>query len=75
LGVGSRVSSAKARAGTISVVKVSAKVRITVGVKAGIAVTREIKRTGLIVRVFRGFKAKAGYVITADASTRNKKEV
>jgi hypothetical protein len=56
-------------------VKVSTKVRIAVSIKAGIVTTKEIKRTGLIVRVFGGFKAKASYVITAGAGACNKKGV
>jgi hypothetical protein len=39
-------------------VKVSAKVGIKVSVKARIATTREIGKTGLIVRVFGRFKVK-----------------
>jgi hypothetical protein len=34
-----------------------------------------LKEAGLIVKVFRGFKAKAGYVVTAGASARGRKGV
>jgi hypothetical protein len=75
LGVGDRVSSAKAGAGTIGIIKVGAKVGIAVSVKAGIVTTGEIRRTGSIIRVFRGFKARAGCVVTAGANTRDRKGV
>ena len=48
LGVGGGVSSARAGAETIGVVGVSAEV--------GIATIGEIRRTSLIIGVFRGFK-------------------
>jgi hypothetical protein len=48
LGIGARVSSAKAGADTIDVVR-SAEVRIKVGAKVGIATVGEIGRTGLII--------------------------
>jgi hypothetical protein len=39
-------------------INVSAEVRIKVSTKAEIAAVKEIKRTGLIVRVFKRFKVK-----------------
>jgi hypothetical protein len=50
LGVGGGVSSAKAGADTIGIVKVGAEV--------GMTAAGEIGRTGSIIRVFRGFKVK-----------------
>ena len=48
LGVGSGVSSARARVETIGVVGISAEV--------GVVTVGEIRRTSLIIGVFRGFK-------------------
>jgi hypothetical protein len=58
LGVGGEISSAGAGAEIIGIIKVGAKLGIKVGTKVGIATAEEIGRTGtgLIVRVFRGFK-------------------
>jgi hypothetical protein len=50
LGVGGRVSSAIAEAETIGVVKIGAEV--------GMATIEEIRRAGLIVRVFGRFKVR-----------------
>jgi hypothetical protein len=50
LGVGGGVSSARARAETIGIVRVGAEVRMTTA--------EEIKRAGLIVRVFGRFKVR-----------------
>jgi head-tail adaptor len=68
LGVGGRVGSARARAETIGIVRVSVKVRREVSAKVRIKVSTEIRmattkkirrtRTGLIIRVFRGFKVR-----------------
>jgi hypothetical protein len=51
-GVRGGVSSARARAETIGVVGV--------GIEVGIATTGEIRRTGSIVGVFRGFEIEVG---------------
>jgi hypothetical protein len=61
LGVSDKVSFAKAKARTIGIVKVSAKVRIAVSTEAGINVNikaeimtiKEIKRTDLIKKGFK----------------------
>jgi hypothetical protein len=50
LGVSGGVSSAIAKAETIGVVKVGAKVRMTI--------TKEIRKAGLIVRVFGRFEVR-----------------
>jgi hypothetical protein len=58
LGVGGGVSSAIAGAETIGVVEVGAEVGIEVGAEVGMATAGEIRRAGLIVRVFGRFKVR-----------------
>jgi hypothetical protein len=58
LGVSGGVSSARAGAGTIGVVKVGAKVGMAVSAEARIATAEEIGRTGLIVGVFGRFEVE-----------------
>jgi hypothetical protein len=54
---------------------VGVKAGIEVGVEAGMATAEEIRRTGLIVRVFGRFKVKAGCVVAAGASVCDRREV
>jgi hypothetical protein len=65
LSVGDKVSSAEAGAGTISVVKVGAKVRIAVSAEVGIAIeTIGVVGAGAEVRIVVG--AEAGMEISVE---------
>ena len=61
LGIGSGVSSTRARVETIGIVGVSAEV--------GIATIGEIRRTSLIIGVFRGFKV--GFKVGVGSSSKS----
>jgi hypothetical protein len=69
LGVGDGISSARARAETISIVKFSVEAKmatktisiVKVAAEIGIVTIKNIRRTGSIVRVFKGFKVKVRF--------------